>query len=101
MLLENPSHQAFLDHIAQSPPVVDQWQLEKLALVADKLRLMFYVPGLPGEYHKALWGRPYPTAAEAVRALTDLLRPGARIAVIPEGPYVLARTETQTATAAR
>src|SRR4029078_3356012 len=36
MLAENPSDSAFLDHIAQAPVEVDQWQLEKLALVTKR-----------------------------------------------------------------
>jgi nickel-dependent lactate racemase len=92
MLLDHPSHTAFLDHIAKLPVVPDQWQLEKLALVANQARLLFYVPGLPVEFHASLWGQAFPTAAAAVRALTSSLPATARIAVIPEGPYVLART---------
>jgi hypothetical protein len=70
---------------------VDQWQLEKLALVTSKVEVLFYVPGLPQEYHRSLWGRTFPSAPAAVQALAESLKPGARIAVIPEGPYVLAR----------
>jgi hypothetical protein len=70
---------------------VDQWQLEKLAMVAMKANLLFYVPGLPKEYHAALWGRAFASAPEAVAALTTGLKPGAKIALLPEGPYVLAK----------
>src|SRR5205823_2511743 len=91
MLAENPSDRAFLDDIAKAPVVVDQWQLEKLALVTAMAEVLFYVPGLPPEYHRSLWGRSFPSAAAAVEALTGSLHPGATVAVIPEGPYVLAR----------
>jgi nickel-dependent lactate racemase len=91
MLAENPSDTAFLDSILKLPVEVDQWQLEKLAVVTRKAEVLFYVPGLPAEYHAALWGRTFPTAAAAVDALAGSLSPGARVAVIPEGPYVLAR----------
>jgi transcriptional regulator GlxA family with amidase domain len=80
-----------MDRIAAAPVVVDQWQLEKLALVAADCEVLFYVPGLPDAYHPSLWGRSFPSAADAVAALTAGLKPGARIAAIPEGPYVLAR----------
>ena len=93
MLAENPSDSAFLDHIAKAPVEVDQWQLEKLALVTAKAEVLFYVPGLPPEYHAKLWGRAFPTAAAALEALAGSLQPGARVAVIPEGPYVLARAK--------
>jgi nickel-dependent lactate racemase len=91
MLAENPSDREFLDRITRTPVEVDQWQLEKLALVTAKADLLFYVPGLPAEYHPSLWGRTFPSAPEAVAALATSLQPGAKVAVIPEGPYVLAK----------
>jgi hypothetical protein len=91
MLAENPSDRRFMDHIATAPVVVDQWQLEKLGLVTAKLNALYYVPGLPAEYHASLWGKSFPTAYAAIEALTNSLVPGATIAVMPDGPYVLAR----------
>lgn len=91
MLREYPSDEKFLRSIAESPVTIDQWQLEKLALVTAKAKVLFYVPGLPREYHAALWGRAYATAHEAIEALTNGLPRDARIGVIPEGPYVLAK----------
>jgi hypothetical protein len=101
MVAENPSDRDFLDRITAAPVVVDQWQLEKLALVTANAEVMFYVPGLPAEYHSSLWGPSFSSAAEAIAALTGSLRPGASIAVIPEGPYVLARAEDQAVLAGR
>jgi lactate racemase len=91
MLRENPSDRDFLRRIADAPVIVDQWQLEKLALVTAKAEILMYAPGLPREYHTSLWGRVYSTAAEAINALTAGLARGASVAVIPEGPYVMAR----------
>ncbi|HWR52472.1 MAG TPA: nickel-dependent lactate racemase [Bryobacteraceae bacterium] len=91
MLKEYPSDSEFLERIASDPVIVDQWQLEKLALVTAKARVLFHVPGLPAEYHSSLWGKAYETPEQAISALTARLPPGARIAVIPEGPYVLAK----------
>lgn len=91
MLAENKSDRAFMDKISSAPVIVDQWQLEKLALVTARAEVLFYVPGLPPEYHASLWGRSFSSAAAAVEALTGSLSPGASVAVIPEGPYVLAR----------
>jgi len=93
MLRENPSASEFLKSIADTPVTIDQWQLEKLALVAAKADVLFYVPGLPREYHAVLWGRAHRTAADAIAAVTASLPRDARIAVIPEGPYVLAKVE--------
>jgi nickel-dependent lactate racemase len=92
MLKEYPSDQAFMDAIASAPVIVDQWQLEKFALVTAKAEVLFYVPGLAADYYPSLWGRAFPSAQEAVAALFAGLSPGATVAVIPEGPYVLAKT---------
>lgn len=92
MLLENPSDRAFMDAIAVAPEVtVDQWQLEKLGLVTARAEVLYYVPGLAAEYRKKLWGRAFDTPRAAVQALLAGLPPEATVAVIPEGPYVLAR----------
>ena len=91
MLREGISDQAFLDRIANSPVLVDQWQLEKLALVTRRVDVLYFVPGLPADYYPALWGQAYATQQEALCALLSGLPRGARIAVMPEGPYVLAR----------
>jgi lactate racemase len=90
MLLAGISDTAFLKQIASAPVVVDQWQLEKLALVTTERQLFYYVPGLPAECHAKLWGRSLPTPESAVEAVLAGLPAGARVAVIPEGPYVLA-----------
>jgi lactate racemase len=95
MLRENPSDHEFMKQIAVAPVTIDQWQMEKLALVTEKAKVLFYVPGLPREYHASLWGRAFATAAEAIEDLTASLAAGARVAVIPEGPYVLARAHAE------
>jgi len=92
MLLAGESETAFLDRIADAPVIVDQWQLEKLALVTRRSRVWYYVPGLPAEYRSKLWGRCCASAEAAVREFTDGLAPGSAIGIIPEGPYVLAKT---------
>jgi nickel-dependent lactate racemase len=91
MLAEGSPDHAFMKNIEGVPVTVDQWQLEKLALVTTRAEVLYYVPGLPREFHSALWGKAYATAEEAIRALTGTLERSARVAVIPEGPYVLAR----------
>jgi lactate racemase len=91
MLQESPGDSRFLSGIEGQPVVVDQWQLEKLAMVTTRYRLFCYVPGLPPEYHANLWGRVCRTFPEAVAALLEGLPRGATVAVIPEGPYVLAK----------
>jgi nickel-dependent lactate racemase len=85
------SDREFMNRILQTPVVVDQWQLEKLGLVTAKQSVFFFVPGLPEKYWASLWGPAFQTVETAVEAFTSGLEDGATIAVIPEGPYVLAK----------
>ena len=83
--------QAFLDAVKDAPVTVDQWQLEKLALVLADKQVVFLTPGVPAEYHAKMWGPVFNEFNPAMTELTRGLAPGSEIAVIPEGPYVLAR----------
>ena len=91
MVAEGITDAEFLARIAGAPVDVDQWQLEKLALVTTKRKLLWYVPGLPAEYQSKIWGTAYGSIEAAVEALAASLPDGATVAVIPEGPYVLAK----------
>ncbi len=91
MLKDFPTWQGFLDHIDRMPVVIDQWQLEKLAIVTRKAEVSFYVPGLSEDYYPTLWGPVYGSATAAVEAVVSSLPRGATVAIIPEGPYVLAK----------
>ena len=91
MVLAGTPDTEFLAKIEDAPVIVDQWQLEKLALITSRKQLHYFLPGLPAEYHPGLWGQSYPTLPAAVDALMTRLAPGADVAVIPEGPYVLAK----------
>jgi len=94
MVTESPSSEDFLRRIDQEPVEIDQWQLEKLALVRQNHELLFYVPGIAAKDRTSLWGPSFDSVHEAVNALLQDLPAGARIAVIPEGPYVLAQAES-------
>lgn len=95
LLKESPDAGEFLRTISDSPVIIDQWQLEKLALVCQTHRVWFYTPGLPAEYHASLWGEIFPSAGEAFSRLAAEVSAGARVAVIPEGPYVFARPKIE------
>jgi nickel-dependent lactate racemase len=82
---------AYLESIAHSAVVPDQWQLEKLALVGLNSDLYFYTPGVTPEDLGAYGSRYFGTPGEAVDAVLDNLPQDARIALIPEGPYAYAR----------
>jgi hypothetical protein len=59
--------------------------------VTTKRKLLWHVPGVPAEFHAGFWGESFATIEAAVEALAASLPLGARVAVIPEGPYVLAK----------
>ena len=91
LLGEHREPEAFLEMIANADVTVDQWQLEKLALVARHADVFYCVPGLAPELREILWGPAFHDAPTAVSALLGDLPAGSRVAVIPDGPYVLAK----------
>jgi len=91
LLIQSPDPASFLETIFKLPVTIDQWQLEKLALVCQTHKVWWYTPGLPKEYHANIWGRIFPSAADALQSLADTVPADAEVAVIPEGPYVFAR----------
>lgn len=97
MMRRFASDREFLAHIDGAPVTVDQWQLEKLALVSTQKQVLYYTPGLPEEFRSRLWGRYCATIEDALAAALEGLPESARVAVIPEGPYVLARVAEVTA----
>jgi len=84
---------SFLEEIREAPVEVDQWQLEKLALTGEKYELYFYTPGVTRGQLGFLAESAYGSLEEAVAATLDGLPEGARVALVPEGPYTFARAE--------
>jgi nickel-dependent lactate racemase len=84
---------SFLDEIRTAPVEVDQWQLEKLALTGEKYELYFYTPGVTKGQLGFLATWAYSSVLEAVAATLDGLPEGARVALVPEGPYTFARAQ--------
>ncbi len=73
--------------------VIDQWQLEELAKVARKADIYFYTDGIPYHQRAKLFVHPLKTAQEGIEEILDRYGADAQIALIPEGPYVLAQVE--------
>lgn len=84
-------YQAFLDEIRDKPVEIDQWQLEKLALTGLNHKIVFYTPGVSASQLGSLGKQVFGGLNEAVACLLDGLPRGARVALIPEGPYTFAR----------
>ncbi|MDY0171249.1 MAG: nickel-dependent lactate racemase [Thermoguttaceae bacterium] len=70
--------------------VMDQWQLEELAKVRRHAKVRVVTDGLPAETLSQLFVEPAVTVEAAVADALAEYGPQATIAVIPEGPYVLA-----------
>jgi len=91
MVARYPTDREFMRAIEGVPVTVDQWQLEKLALVTQHTQVMYCVPGVPSDYRKRLWGPAFDNPADAVQTFFSGLPAASRIAVVPDGPYVLAK----------
>jgi nickel-dependent lactate racemase len=97
MVSQYRSHSEFMNAIEGMPVTIDQWQLEKLALAAHKAHVSYCVPGVPESYLDGLWGAAFRNPCDALSALFAELPAKSRVAVIPEGPYVLAGLNGQAA----
>lgn len=73
--------------------VIDQWQLEELAKVARKADIYFYTDGIPYHQRSKLFVYPLKCAQDGIEEFLERYGEDAQIAVIPEGPYVLAQLE--------
>src|ERR1700678_2760571 len=91
------SYESFLMEIGNAEVEIDQWQLEKMALVGLRHELFFYIPGVANDKLGNLGSRCFPSAQAAVAALLDGLPADARVALVPECPYVYARAATSDA----
>jgi nickel-dependent lactate racemase len=88
---EAASLEAFVERILTTDYfILDQWQLEELAKVRRKARIKVVSDGLPAETLSRLFVESAPSVEAAVAECLARYGPDATIAVIPEGPYVMA-----------
>jgi len=69
--------------------VMDQWQLEELAKVRRKARVTYVSDGLSNDQLRGLFVEAADSVEQAVEDALAIHGAAARIAVVPEGPYVL------------
>ena len=69
---------------------MDQWQLEELAKVRRKAKVKLVTEGLLPEQIARLFVEPSESVESALSEALEEYGPDAAVAVIPEGPYVLA-----------
>lgn len=88
-----PGCSGYLDEIHSAPVEIDQWQIEKLALCGLKHGLFFYVPGVAKPQLGWLGAQAYDNLGQAIAAALEGLPAEARVVLVPEGPYTLARAD--------
>ena len=90
LLAENPDIGIFKKRILSKDYfVMDQWQLEELAKVLERCRVMVVSAGLPAETLRRCFVEPVETVEQAVADCIEKHGPQTRVAVIPNGPYVV------------
>jgi nickel-dependent lactate racemase len=91
MMAAYRGHAEFLDQIRETLVEIDQWQLERLALVGVQHELYFYTPGISAAQVGCLGPRVYGSLDAAIAAVLEGLPQGALVTLVPEGPYTYAR----------
>ena len=69
---------------------VDQWMVQHLCQARRRARVLLYTDGLPIEAAGELLVEAVPTPRAGIERALAGLGPAPRIAVVPQGPYVLA-----------
>jgi len=91
LILETESVDEFLENIKKPGyMVLDQWQLQKFCQVLEKHEVWMYSDGLDGNTLKKLFVTPLESVEGGIEKVKARFGEDARIAVIPEGPYVFA-----------
>lgn len=90
------SWQGCLDRLrAGLPPLPEQWVAQTTCRLFSKAECLAYIPGVDEETVRKCWLTPVASPEEALRRALDRHGPRARVAVLPQGPYVLAELGSQ------
>lgn len=89
LMLETETIDEFLDNI-QKPDylILDQWQFQKFCQVLKKHEVWLYSDGIDRETQAELFVTPLESIESGIEQVKARFGENARIAVIPEGPYV-------------
>ena len=69
---------------------IDQWRVQHLCQALRRARVLLYSDGLPRETQRELFVEPVESPEAGMARALASLGPRARVAVLPQGPYVLA-----------
>jgi nickel-dependent lactate racemase len=75
---------------ASGAPELDRWQAQVLGRVLERATVVLFAEGLDGTASASALFSPAPDLDAAVAAALGRLGPGARVAVMPEGPLTVA-----------
>jgi nickel-dependent lactate racemase len=67
----------------------DQWQVQVQALIQQKARVLVHAGGLREDALRAAWFEPVDDVSACVQQLLVEAGPGARLAVLPQGPQTI------------
>lgn len=83
-------HALIRDALEHDTREIDLWQIHKLELVLRKAKVYNYSTGIPTDIQERLFVKPVNSVEEAVERCLAEYGPDATIAVMPDGPYLLA-----------
>jgi nickel-dependent lactate racemase len=92
LLRETTDLDAFISSI-QQPGVftIDQWEVEELIKALRKARIYLYTGGMTPEDVRSYLVEPIPSVEAGIARALERHGPGATIAAVPKGPYVMPR----------
>jgi nickel-dependent lactate racemase len=86
-------HALIKDAVAEDRRAIDLWQIHRLEKLLRDFEIISVSGGLSDDIQRELFVTPADTVEEAVEECIGKCGPDTRIAVIPHGPYVIARAE--------
>ncbi|MGL6193561.1 MAG: nickel-dependent lactate racemase [Thermoguttaceae bacterium] len=91
-----PNINDFIDAIVKDEFfVLNQWQMEELGKALRKGKVKFYTAALSPETLRKFYVEPVPDVETAIAETISEYGPDTTIAVLPEGPYVLAEVDVR------
>jgi nickel-dependent lactate racemase len=91
LLASSPSPRDFLERLARGEVHErDQWQVQVQATICDRARILAKTPGVSPDDLRTAWMTPVDDVAAALADALAANGPGARAAVLPEGPQTIA-----------
>lgn len=89
-LLQNDDLEAFVRRLYEPGFFIpDQWEVQELAKARRKADVLCYSEGIDADTLARCFVQPVPSVEAGVRQALAQHGPGARLAVIPKGPYVV------------